>query len=647
MSQRAEFSPYQQFIAISRYARWLDDKKRRETWPETVARYFDFFEEHLAENHGYKVPKELRAELEEAVVSLEVMPSMRCLMTAGPALKKSNAAGFNCCYCNINHLRAFDELMYLLMCGSGVGFSVESEYVNKLPTICDHMTESETTIVVEDSREGWVKAYRELISLLVSGQIPKWDLSRLRPAGARLKTFGGRSSGPEPLERLFKWTTNTFRKASGRKLTPLECHDICCFIADIVVVGGVRRSALISLSDLNDIEMRNAKSGDWRSDESKKQRDNANNSAVYNSKPKMEIFIEEWVSLYKSHSGERGIFNLDAVRKHIKKGGRRDETLVVGSNPCNEVLLRNGQMCNLSEIIVRPWDTIETLARKARIATIFGTWQSTLTNFSILRPIWKKNCEEERLLGVSLTGIMDNPIMRCPGETPALLEYLKTITIDANKEMADTLGINHSTAITCVKPSGTVSELADCAPGIHTRYANTYLRRVRADIKDPLCEFMIEAGFPHEKCVRKPDAQAVFEFPVACLEAFTRHDLTAVQHLDLWLMYQRHYCCHKPSITISVREHEWLEVGNWVYQHFDEATGISFLPFDDSDHVYQQAPYEECSEETYLEKKKVMDSLTSKLDWNRLAEYEQEDNTVSSQTLACTGNSCSIVDLVK
>ena len=561
---------YQDFIHLSRYSRWLEKENRREHWDETVKRYFDFFEEHLKENHKFKVTADLRSELENAVLNLEIMPSMRALMTAGEALKRDNTAGYNCSYVAINRVRAFDEILYILMCGTGVGFSVERQYVEKLPTIAEHFAESDTTIIVQDSKAGWAKSYKELVSLLIGGQIPKWDISKVRPAGARLKTFGGRASGPKPLEDLFRFTCDTFRRAAGRKLTSIECHDIVCKIAEIVVVGGVRRSALISLSNLTDERMREAKTGAWW--EANPQRALANNSVAYKEKPEIGVFMDEWVSLYKSKSGERGIFNRQAAQKTVAKlGDRRDPTYEFGTNPCSEIILRDREFCNLTEVIVRPEDRQESLARKVRLAAILGTWQASLTNFPYLSSDWKKNCEEEALLGVSLTGIMDNAIMRgrIESELKRTLIDLKQVAIDTNKEWANKLSINPAAAITCIKPSGTVSQLTDAASGIHARHSEYYIRTVRADRKDPLCQMMIDLGFPHEPCVMKPDNVMVFSFPMKAERSVTRNDLSAIEHLELWLTYQRYWCEHKPSITITVREHEWMEVGAFVYKHFD------------------------------------------------------------------------------
>ena len=632
---------YQHFIYVSRYSRWLETENRRETWSETVKRYFDFFEEHLLEKHNYKVPADLRDELEQAVVNLEIMPSMRALMTAGEALRRDNTAGYNCSYVSVNNIRAFDEILYILMCGTGVGFSVERQYVEKLPTIAEQFNHSDTVIMVQDSKAGWAKAYRELISLLIGGQIPKWDMSKIRPAGARLKTFGGRASGPRPLVDLFQFTTDTFKRAAGRKLTSIECHDIVCKIAEIVVVGGVRRSALISLSNLTDERMRDAKSGAWW--EQNPQRALANNSVAYKEKPEIGTFMEEWVSLYKSKSGERGIFNREAAKKTVAKlGDRRDPNHDWGTNPCSEIILRDKQFCNLTEVIVRPEDTQDSIARKIRIASILGTWQASLTYFPYLSSAWKKNCQEEALLGVSLTGILDNPMMASKDKKilKVVLEDLKAEAVKVNKDWAEKLGINPAAAITCVKPSGTVSQLTDTASGIHPRHNEYYIRTVRADRKDPLCQMMIDMGFPAEPCVMKPDHTMVFSFPMKAEGSVTRNDLTALEHLDLWLTYQRHWCEHKPSITITVREHEWMDVGAWVYNHFDEVSGISFLPH--SDHSYRQAPYQDCTKEEY---EKAMESMPKDIDWSQLKNYEKEDKTVGTQSFACSGDKCELVDL--
>ena len=641
-------SSYQDFIHLSRYSRWLENENRRETWEETVDRYFNFFEKHLKDNHNYVEDKEVVEELRAAVLNLEVMPSMRALMTAGTALERENVAGYNCSFVAMNNLKSFDEILYVLMCGTGVGFSVERDFVNKLPTLAEEFSESHTTIVVQDSKLGWAKAYRELVSLLVNGQVPKWDLSKVRPAGARLKTFGGRASGPEPLEDLFRFTVDSFSKAAGRKLNSIEVHDIVCKIAEIVVVGGVRRSALISLSSLTDERMRDAKTGQWW--DANPQRALANNSVAYKERPEIGTFMDEWVSLYKSKSGERGMFNRKAAVDQVASVQElrgddhvgRNPNYEFGTNPCSEIILRDKEFCNLSEVVIRVDDDKESLMRKVRLASILGTWQSTLTNFKYLSSVWKKNCEEERLLGVSLTGIMDCPLTN--GETLGLAELLTDLrveAVDVNKQFAEKIGINQSASVTCVKPSGTVSQLVDAASGIHARHSPYYIRTVRADIKDPLCKFMIDKGFPAEPCVMKPDHTMVFSFPIKSPENATcRSDMTALEQLEMWLTYQNYWCEHKPSVTITVKEDEWMDVGAWVWKHFDQVSGISFLPH--SDHSYRQAPYQDCDEETYIN---LLSEMPVGVDWSELASYEETDNTSGTQTFACSGDSCEVVDL--
>mgnify|MGYP003132838267 FL=1 len=641
---------YQEYIHLSRYARWDYNEKRRETWDETVDRYFDFFKEWLEEKHEYKLENGERVDLENAVKELKVMPSMRCLMTAGPALKKENVAGYNCSYVKIDNQRSFDEILYVLMNGTGVGFSVEEEYTNQLPMIPDELYDTDTTIIVADSKLGWAKAFKELISLLYGGHIPKWDISKVRAAGTPLKTFGGRASGPQPLEDLFTFTINTFRNATGRKLKQIECHDIVCKTAEIVVVGGVRRSALISLSDLNDREMRFAKSGNWW--EHNVQRALANNSVNYKEKPDVGTFMREWLSLYDSKSGERGIYNgLSAKRtveglngRYFGEDGepirRRAPREDFGTNPCSEIILRSREFCNLSECVVRRDDTREHLKEKVRVATILGTFQSTLTEFKYLSREWKRNCEEERLLGVSLTGIMDNPLTNGSKKgLDKLLEELRDVAYETNKEWAEKLGIPPSAAITCVKPSGTVSQLVDSASGIHARHNPFYIRTVRADNKDPLCNLMKEMGFPNEPDVTKPDHTTVFSFPMKSpKDAVFRMDMTALEQLELWKTYATSWCEHKPSVTISVKEDEWVDVAAWVYENFDAISGISFLPF--SEHVYRQAPYQDCTKEEYEEALKTM---PKNVDWAELSKYESQDYTISSQELACTAGGCEVI----
>ena len=630
---------YQEFIHLSRYSRWLPEEGRRETWNETVTRYFDFFTDHLKDMTGYKLDNDLRNDLEVAVLEQRVMPSMRCLMTAGEALKRENIAGYNCSYVAVNRIQAFDEILYILMNGTGVGFSVERQFVSELPMVAEEFHETDTVIVVADSKLGWAKAYKELVGLLYIGQIPRWDLSKVRPAGAPLKTFGGRASGPAPLENLFNFTVNVFKGSHGRRLSSLECHDIVCKIAEVVVVGGVRRSALISLSNLSDDRMRHAKSGQWW--EQNGQRALANNSACYTEKPDMGIFMEEWTALYNSKSGERGIFNRASANKMAEKNGRRTiEGYQFGTNPCSEIILRDREFCNLSEVVVRSTDTRQSLLEKVRLATILGTFQSTLTNFKYVSAAWKKNCMEERLLGVSLTGIMDSRMTN--GKERHLEELLDTLREEAvavNKEFSEKLGIPQSAAITCVKPSGTVSQLVDAASGIHARHNPYYIRTVRGDKKDPLTKMMTDVGFPVEDDIMNPQNTAVFSFPMKVGSgAVFRTDMTAVEQLELWLTYQKHWCEHKPSVTISVKEDEWMQVGAWVYENFDYMSGVSFLPF--SEHTYKQAPYQDCDEKEY---EFLLKKMPKNVDWNKLSDYESIDMTTSSQELACVAGGCEIV----
>jgi ribonucleoside-diphosphate reductase alpha chain len=587
-----------------------------------------------------KIDNSYIKDIEQAILNQDIMPSMRAMMTAGPALDRDNTAGYNCSYLPVDDPKSFDEAMYILLCGTGVGFSVERQFISKLPEVPE-LFESESVVVVKDSKEGWAKGFRQVLALLWAGEIPKWDVSQVRPAGARLKTFGGRASGPAPLVELFNFAVSTFKAAQGRKLSSMECHDLMCFIGQIVVVGGVRRSAMISLSNLSDDRMRHAKSGQWW--ETAGHRALANNSVSYTEKPDMETFMREWLALVESKSGERGIFNREASKKQAAKFGRRDPNYEFGTNPCSEIILRPYQFCNLTECVVRATDTLKDLERKVRLATILGTIQSTMIKFPYLRKVWQKNTAEERLLGVSMTGIMDNPLMTSSNKgLDKTLEHLRDIAVSTNAEWAELLGIPASAAISCVKPSGTVSQLVDSASGIHARHNPYYIRTVRGDNKDPLTQFMIDQGIPNEPCVMKPDSTVVFSFPVKSPEqAVTRNDMTAVEQLELWLTYQRHWCEHKPSVTISVRDSEWMAVGAFVYEYFDEMSGVSFLPH--SDHTYQQAPYQDCTKEEYEE---MLSKMPAKIDWGLLNEYESEDNTVSMQTMACSGDSCEIVDLV-
>jgi len=624
---------YQSFIHTSRYARWLDKEGRRESWSETVQRYMDNVVRPKLGSDTYVKG------IEDAILNLEVMPSMRSVMTAGPALERDNTAGYNCSYLPVDDPKSFDEAMFILLCGTGVGFSVERQFVSKLPEI-PTLFKSDTTVVVKDSKEGWAKALRQVIALLYSGEIPKWDTSAVRPAGARLKTFGGRASGPAPLIDLFNFVTRIFAEAQGRKLSSIECHDIMCKIGEVVVVGGVRRSAMISLSNLSDDRMRHAKSGDWWTNNP--QRALANNSVSYTEKPDSLSFMREWMALVESGSGERGIFNRQASIKQASKNGRRDASYEFGTNPCSEIILRPYQFCNLTEVVVRATDNIEDLERKVRLATILGTIQSTYTKFPYLRKVWQRNTEEERLLGVSLTGIMDNSLLTTKNAgLDKTLERLKDVAVSTNNEWSERLGIPVAAAITCVKPSGTVSQLVDSASGIHARHSPYYIRTVRGDNKDPLTQFMKDQGIPSEPDVFKPDQTTVFSFPIKAPDkAVVTSDLSAIDQLEMWLMYQRHWCEHKPSVTINVKANEWFEVGAFVYEHFDEMSGVSFLPY--NEHTYQQAPYQEVGKSEYEE---LLSFMPKSIDWSKLSEYEKEDNTSGSQTLACSGDSCEIVDL--
>jgi ribonucleoside-diphosphate reductase alpha chain len=634
--------PYRNFIHISRYARWIESENRRETWQETVERYTDFMKENLVSNYGYSPNAKIFNEVKDAIINHKIMPSMRALMTAGPALERDHIAAYNCSFIAVDSPRAFDEAMYILMNGTGVGFSVEQKYINQLPVISESFFETDTTIVVDDSKLGWAKAYKELIALLYQGQIPNWDTSKVRPSGARLKTFGGRASGPEPLVDLFKFTIETFKMASGRKLKSIEAHDIMCKVGEVVVVGGVRRSALISLSNLDDFEMAKAKSGQWW--EGNSQRALANNSAVYNSKPNTAQFLREWRNLYESKSGERGIYNMDSVRKHIDKFGRRDSSLVGGTNPCGEILLRPNEFCNLTEVVIEASDTKETLLEKVRLATILGTWQSTLTNFKYIRKTWRDNCEEERLLGVSLTGIYGNKLTATNGKAlEALLDEMRDLSVSVNEKEASNLKINPSVSITCVKPSGTVSQLTGVSSGIHPWYSEYYVRSVRADNKDPLTQFLKDSGIPFEPDVMKPEVTTVFYFPIkAPKNAVLTKDLTAVDHLEMWKTYRTHWTEHNPSVTVNVEEDEWMRVGAWVFDNFDSIGGVSFLPA--VEHSYKQAPYQEISKEEY---ESWVAKMPESIRWDMLSLYETTDGTTGSQELSCVAGACEIVDITR
>ena len=642
---------YQNFIALSRYARWLSEENRREEWSETVNRYLQYMVTHVSKKHKLDLSLDLQDKIYKSIVNLDVMPSMRALMTAGKALDRCHVAGYNCSYLPVDSPRAFDECMYILMCGTGVGFSVERENVDKLPMVNEHFEDSTTVIKVGDSRSGWARALRELVAMLYVGQVPILDTEDVRPAGARLKTFGGRASGPEPLIDLYKFCIGIFKNAAGRRLYPIECHDLMCKIGEVVVVGGVRRSALISLSNLGDDQMRYAKSGQWWENEG--QRALANNSVAYKDKISMETFMREWLSLVESKSGERGIFNRKSAVKQASRNGRRDISYAFGCNPCSEIILRPYQFCNLSEVVIRAEDTEETLLEKVEMATILGTLQSTLTDFKYLRSQWRKNTEEERLLGVSLTGIMDNKLFNSHSTIyvedghhvfdssyiSESLINLKEKAIEPNKKYAKALGIPQSTAITCVKPSGTVSQLVDSASGIHTRHSKYYIRTVRGDNKDPLTQFMKDSGIPNEPDVMKPDSTTVFSFPMKAPKG-AETELNAIDQLHTWAAFQEYWCEHKPSVTISVKEDDWLEVGAWVYKNFDDISGISFLPH--SDHTYAQAPYQKIDEKEYKRLDKLMPSV---IDWKKLQNYEKEDHTAGSKELACSAGVCEVVDI--
>ena len=632
---------YQSFIHLSRYSRWLPDEGRRETWIETVSRLSNFMQIHLKKNLGVEIDSDTWRKIEDYIIGLSVMPSMRALMTAGTALERENIAGYNCSYIPIDNPKAFDEILYILMNGTGVGFSVERQYVDKLPTIPDREFEKTDDVVsVADSKEGWARGFKDLISYLYTCRIPKINVSKVRPAGERLKTFGGRASGPQPLVNLFDFVIEKFKGARGRKLNTMECHDIACKTGEVVVVGGVRRSALISLSNLSDQRLRVAKSGAWW--DTNPERALANNSVVYTEKPDAGIFMKEWLALYESKSGERGIFNRVSAQEKARENGRRNGDYDFGTNPCSEIILRPNQFCNLTEVVVRPMDTEATLHDKIEVATILGTIQATLTDFGYLRKRWQTNTEEERLLGVSLTGIMDNSIINRRRERlPEILQSMRNKAVVTNKEWAEKLGIPQSTAITCVKPSGTVSQLVDSASGIHARHNPYYIRTVRGDNKDPLTEFMKAQGIPNEPDVMKPDHTTVFSFPMSCSDtAIYRNDMSAIEQLEIWKCYAQHWCEHKPSVTISVKESEWVNVGNWCWDNFDYLSGVSFLPF--SDHTYQQAPYQDIDKEQY---ESLQSKMPEKIDWSKLQDFEKEDNTRGSQELACTAGSCELVDI--
>ena len=631
---------YQQMIHLSRYARWLPEAGRRETWEETVERYITFMSKIQVPG---LIDDDTWGEIRKAILGNQILPSMRALMTAGPALERCNVGGYNCAYIAIDDPVAFSEVLYVLMCGTGVGFSVERQFIAEMPIVPAEFEDTEYTIRVRDSKGGWCEAFRSLIQQLYQGKVPKWDISDIREKGARLNTFGGRASGPEPLEELFVFTVEIFRKAAGSRLNSEECHDICCRVGDIVVVGGVRRAALSSLSNLSDDRMRRAKMGEWY--ELTPWRRLANNSAAYTETPSMAAFFNEWLAIYESKSGERGIFNRVAAQTQAARFGRRDPNHEFGTNPCFEIILRSLQFCNLSEVVLRVGDSKEGIRRKVRLATILGTVQATMTNFRYLRDKWRKNAEDEYLLGVSFTGIFDNALMAGREDVEELklfLGELRELAVVTNEEWAEKLGIMPATAITCVKPSGNGSQLTNCSSGIHARRGRHYIRRVRADKKDPLAIFMNAKGFPCEDDVQKPEHGWIFSFPIQAPDtAVIREDITALDHLELWKLYQLHWCEHKPSITVDIAEHEWLGVGDWVFRNFDIVSGIAFMPKDD--HVYKQMPEEVCDQETY---DALLDAIPNDVNWDELVDYEDDDNTLGSQELACTGGACEIVDLV-
>jgi len=632
---------YQRFIALSRYARWIEEENRRETWEETVSRLIEYFSYHVATNLEVKLDEDIWKKLKQNIISLNIMPSMRSMMTAGPALSRENIAGYNCSYIPIDNPKAFDEVLYILMNGTGVGFSVERQYINSLPTVPDRDFEyTEDVICVADSKEGWARAFRDLISYLYTCRVPKINVNKVRAAGARLKTFGGRASGPQPLVDLFDFTITKFKEARGRKLNSLECHDLVCKTGEVVVVGGVRRSALISLSNLSDYRMREAKTGQWW--ETNPERALANNSAVYTDVPDTGTFMNEWLSLYQSKSGERGVFNRQSAQKKAAQNKRRESDIAFGTNPCSEIILRPNQFCNLTEVVCRSSDTKVTLKNKIEMATILGTIQATFTNFGYLRKRWQNNTEEERLLGVSLTGVMDCPLLNgTTSNLPVTLEYLRSVAVETNKQWASKLNIPQSTAITCVKPSGTVSQLVNSASGVHARHNEHYIRTVRGDNKDPLTQLMISVGVPYETDHLQPDTTTVFSFPMKSPDkAICRNDVSAIQQLELWKTYAEHWCEHKPSVTISVKEKEWVNVGAWCWNNFSYLSGVSFLPH--TDHTYKQAPYQDIDEADYTS---LLAKMPKNIDWTKLSAIEKEDTTTGTQELACTAGVCELVDI--
>jgi ribonucleoside-diphosphate reductase alpha chain len=636
-------SLYQQVIFKTRYARWVEEEGRRENWDETVKRYCDYFEDHLKEKHSHKIPRKVLKEVYDSIYNLEVMPSMRTLMTSGKALESAEVANYNCAFLVVDAVRAFSEHMYVLMCGAGSGFSVERRFTEKLPEVPEELHPSDTTIIVADSRKGWCAAYNQYLNLLFAGNIAKVNVDKVRKEGTRLKTFGGYASGPGPLLDLFKHTEEIFRGAQGRQLRPIEVFSIMCYIAQIVVVGGVRRSATIALFDKDDIEMRTAKSGYWFNDPKRKHYAMANISAVFETKPAAAEFMDIWRDLVASKAGEPGILNRKALWEGAEAIGRATRyedgsRIPYGVNPCSEIVLQPYSFCNLTGAAIRPEDTLEDIKKKVRVATIIGTWQATVTDFDYLRKVWQSNVEDERLLGVCLAGIMDHPVLSQTTEESARWENeLRELAWEVNKSIAEDIGINTTASVTAIKPAGNSGELYDVASGIHPRYAPYYIRSIRQSNGDPMTEFLKATGIPHEVSVQNA-RDSIFYFPVKSPEgAICAKDRTAIQQLEHWLHMKRNYATHTISATVYVREHEWIAVGAWVYDNFNEVTGLSFLPYDD--HIYQQAPYTPCSAEDY---EKARGKMPEEIDWSLLKHFEQSDSTTVSQEFACTGGSCAL-----
>lgn len=627
-------TPYQDFIFYRTYSRWNDDLGRRETWQETVDRYMSF----MRKNVGDKLTFEEYQEIREAILKHEVMPSMRLMWGAGGPTARCNVSAYNCSYLAIKELRDFAETLYLLCSGTGVGFSVEKAAVDQLPVVQPQKGVPSKYFVIDDSKEGWAEALHDCLHALFNGEDAIFDFSQIRPAGARLKTMGGRAAGPQPLMDLLEFTKEVVLARQGKKLRPIDVHDIMTKIGEIVVAGGVRRSAMISLSDLEDAEVQHAKDG--RFWEHSAHRALANNSAVYKQKPTREEFLSEWDALRKSGSGERGIFNRGSLTEQVPARRLFEWNGVVpalaGTNPCGEIVLKDKQFCNLTEIVARAEDTEETLLKKARIATILGTYQSTLTDFKFLSSEWKRNCEDERLLGVSITGQWDSPAVR----DEQVLTRMKHVAQDTNSEYAKRFGINPSTAITCVKPSGTVGQLVNASPGLHARYSEYYLKRVRISVTDPLFKMLRDLGVPSHPEVGQGESTAntfVLDFPIASPQgAVTADKLSAIAQLEHWLMMKRSWTEHNPSCTIYIKDGEWEQVRDWIYEHWDLVGGLSFLPYED--HVYELAPYTPISKEEY----EKLASLFPKIDFSVLTRYEKDDETTGAQELACVAGGCEL-----